>query len=129
MNELLGGGMGVVGVVIFLFLLVLAVLWFLLPFAIFGTKDKLAVLIAESKQTNAELARIAAELVAARLGREHQTVQASTEELKSEDDAATADDLGITHDGTKYYFRQYAYDNLEDAVKQAKYQIVRDQRA
>lgn len=49
-----------------LFLFVLAVLWFLLPFAIFGTKDKLAEIIAESKKTNAELARIAAELAATR---------------------------------------------------------------
>ena len=33
---------------LFLFLLVLAVLWFLLPFAIFGTKDKLQELINET---------------------------------------------------------------------------------
>ncbi len=63
MAELMGGGFGVV-VVLFLFLL--ALLWFLLPFAIFGTKDKLSALIAESKKTNAELARIASELAAAR---------------------------------------------------------------
>ncbi|QOD91925.1 hypothetical protein H2514_04645 [Lysobacter sp. CW239] len=62
------GGMmtGGLGLVIALFVLVLAVLWFLLPFAIFGTKDKLAEIIAESKKTNAELARIAAELAANR---------------------------------------------------------------
>ena len=42
MNELLSGGAGL-GVA--LFLLVLAILWFLLPFAIFRTKDKLSVLI------------------------------------------------------------------------------------
>ncbi|VVM20197.1 hypothetical protein BSPWISOXPB_5199 [uncultured Gammaproteobacteria bacterium] len=40
-------------VVVVLFLFVLAILWFLLPFAIFGTKDKLSELIAETKkQTN-----------------------------------------------------------------------------
>lgn len=62
------GGMmtGGVGLLVALFLFVLAVLWFLLPFAIFGTKDKLAEIIAESKKTNAELARIAAELATAR---------------------------------------------------------------
>ena len=49
MNEFLGGGFGLV-VIVFLF--ILAVLWFLLPFAIFGTKDKLTELIAESKKTN-----------------------------------------------------------------------------
>jgi hypothetical protein len=41
---------GVVVVVVVLFLFVLAILWFLLPFAIFGTKDKLSELIAETKK-------------------------------------------------------------------------------
>jgi hypothetical protein len=36
-----------------LFLIVQAVLWFLLPFAIFGIKDKLNDLIKEIKTTNA----------------------------------------------------------------------------
>ena len=43
---------------IFLFLVVLAILWFLLPFAVFGTKPKLDQLIAETKKTNAELERL-----------------------------------------------------------------------
>lgn len=63
MSGMMTGGLGLV---VALFVFVLAVLWFLLPFAIFGTKDKLAEIIAESKKTNAELARIAAELAAAR---------------------------------------------------------------
>lgn len=63
MTELMGSGFGVV---VMLFLFLLALLWFLLPFAIFGTKDKLAALIAESRKTNVELARIASELAAAR---------------------------------------------------------------
>jgi hypothetical protein len=66
MNELLSGGMGILGIVIFVFLLALAILWFLLPFAIFGTKDKLNTLIAESRQINVELARVTAELQATR---------------------------------------------------------------
>lgn len=37
--------------IVFLFLFVLAVLWFLLPFAIFGTKDLLEKLIAETIKT------------------------------------------------------------------------------
>lgn len=57
---------GVLGLVVLGFLVILAVLWFLLPFAIFGTKDKLAALIAESQRTNEALARIASELSAAR---------------------------------------------------------------
>lgn len=57
---------GGLGLVFTIFAFALAVLWFFLPFAIFGTKDKLAEIIAESKKTNAELARIAAELAATR---------------------------------------------------------------
>lgn len=47
-----------------LFLFVLAILWFLLPFAIFGTKDKLNELITESKKTNEHLFAIRSELAA-----------------------------------------------------------------
>jgi hypothetical protein len=70
---------GGLGLIVLLFLFILAVLWFLLPFAIFGTKDKLAALIAESKKTNAELARITAELSATRaeMARRHQSQDAS----------------------------------------------------
>lgn len=57
---------GVVGVVVFLFLLVLAVLWFLLPFAIFGTKDRLKLILDELKKINTELLKINAELAARR---------------------------------------------------------------
>lgn len=42
-----------------IFLFVLVVLWFLMPFAVFGTKPKLDVLIAEQRETNAKLAAIA----------------------------------------------------------------------
>ena len=62
----MGAMTGGLGLVFTIFAFVLAVLWFFLPFAIFGTKDKLAEIIAESKKTNAELARIAAELAATR---------------------------------------------------------------
>ena len=66
MAEAFGG----FSVIVFLFLLILAILWFFLPFAIFGTKDKLAALILETKKTNAELAVISTELISARLHRE-----------------------------------------------------------
>ncbi len=49
MNDAMSGG---IGLVIMIFLFVLAILCFLLPFAIFGTKDKLGELISESKKTN-----------------------------------------------------------------------------
>ena len=58
MNETLGG----LYVGIALFLLVLAILWFFLPFAIFGTKDKLNQLIRETQETNEELRRIRIQL-------------------------------------------------------------------
>jgi hypothetical protein len=61
--SLFSGGLGLA---LFLFLFILAALWFLLPFAVFGIKDKLSALIEESKKSNAELARITAELVATR---------------------------------------------------------------
>jgi hypothetical protein len=50
----------------FLFLFILALLWFLLPFAISGTKDKLGEIIAESKKMNKQLARISDKLAAER---------------------------------------------------------------
>jgi hypothetical protein len=59
MNDFLSGSIGL-GIVLFLF--VLAILWFLLPFAIFGTKDKLSELIAESKKTNEQLSALRAEV-------------------------------------------------------------------
>ncbi len=45
-----------------LFLLVLGILWFLLPFAIFGTKDRLRDLIEESRRSNQELVAIRKQL-------------------------------------------------------------------
>jgi ABC-type Na+ efflux pump permease subunit len=40
------------GFLAILFLIGLAILWFLLPFAIFGTKDILSHILAEQKRTN-----------------------------------------------------------------------------
>ena len=47
---------GIFGLVIFLFLLVLAILWFILPFAIFGIKPKLDKILEELDKTNRLLA-------------------------------------------------------------------------
>jgi hypothetical protein len=61
MSEILGGGLGLfVG----FFLFMLAVLWFLLPFAIFGTKDKLSALILESQRINEQLAGLREDIIA-----------------------------------------------------------------
>jgi len=56
MDQTLGG----IYLFVALFLLVLAILWFFLPFAIFGTKDKLNELISETKKTNEELKKLRA---------------------------------------------------------------------
>ncbi len=70
MFDLFSGGFGVVGVIVFLLAALLAlallVLWFMLPFAVFGSKKKLDAIIAESQKNNAELSRITAELSAMR---------------------------------------------------------------
>ncbi len=50
------------GAIWILFLLVLGILWFLLPFAIFGTKDRLRDLIEESRRSNQELVAIRKQL-------------------------------------------------------------------
>jgi outer membrane lipoprotein-sorting protein len=50
------------GLVTSVFLFVLAILWFLLPFAIFGTKDRLDAILQEMKALNKELAVMRAEL-------------------------------------------------------------------
>lgn len=47
---------GTVGLLILLFLVVLAILWFVLPFAVFGIKARLDTLIEEQRKTNAVLA-------------------------------------------------------------------------
>lgn len=49
---------GIFGIVIFLFLLVLAILWFILPFAIFGIKPKLDMILQELDKTNTLLAAL-----------------------------------------------------------------------
>ncbi len=49
---------GIFGIVIFLFLLVLAILWFILPFAIFGIKPKLDMILQELDKTNKLLAAL-----------------------------------------------------------------------
>ena len=43
---------GILGLFVFFFLLLVAIVWFFLPFAIFGTKGRLDTLIAETRKTN-----------------------------------------------------------------------------
>ncbi len=48
-------GLGTLTLVTTLLLIVVAILWILMPFAVFGTKPKLDEAIAELKKTNAKL--------------------------------------------------------------------------
>jgi len=50
---------GIFGLVIIIFLLILAILWFILPFAIFGIKPKLDKILEELDKTNRLLANFA----------------------------------------------------------------------
>ena len=47
-----------IGLVILLFLIVLGVLWFMLPFAVFGTKARLDRLIVELQTVNENLRKL-----------------------------------------------------------------------
>jgi len=58
MSETLGGFY----TLFMLFVVVLAILWFLLPFAVFGIKDKLNDIIDETKNTNTELEKLRADI-------------------------------------------------------------------
>lgn len=64
----MGSGMfsGVIGFLFFIFLLFAAILWFLLPFAVFGTKGRLDQLIQTQQQTNRLLEQMQAESAALR---------------------------------------------------------------
>ncbi len=53
------GALGsVLGLFVILFLLALAILWFILPFAIFGVKGRLDTIIRQNTETNGHLRRI-----------------------------------------------------------------------
>ena len=65
------------------FIILLLILWFLLPFAIFGTKVKLNDLINETKKTNDQLEKLRALFVARiKLQKDSKSL---TKESKSED--------------------------------------------
>lgn len=57
---------GAVGLLVVAFLLVLALLWFLLPFAVFGIKDLLQELIRETRATRELLLWLTGEVKAGR---------------------------------------------------------------
>ena len=60
---LLGGFVGLFAVI---FLVVLGILWFVLPFAVFGLKGRLDALIALQRQQNEHVVSLRAELASLR---------------------------------------------------------------
>jgi len=54
---------GTLGLIIMAIMLVAAILWFFLPFAVFGTKPKIDELIQINKKTSALLESINAEII------------------------------------------------------------------
>ena len=65
------------------FIILLLILWFLLPFAVFGTKVKLNDLINETKKTNDKLEKLRALFVTMIKLQKDSKIQ--TKESKSED--------------------------------------------
>ena len=62
MLELFVGGFGLFGLAVAISLIVLAVLWFVLPFAVFGTKQRLDRLISSTNALGESLGGIHYEL-------------------------------------------------------------------
>ena len=62
MEEFFAGGGSILALVGLIILVVLVIEWIFLPFAIFGTKDKLNQLIALTEQTNDELQMLRTEI-------------------------------------------------------------------
>lgn len=61
-TEALSGGFLILGSVVAVFLFILAILWILVPFAVFGIKPLLRTLIAEQRRTYESLAAVSQQL-------------------------------------------------------------------
>jgi predicted PurR-regulated permease PerM len=66
-TNVLSSGRDILSLVIFAFLCILAILWILVPFAIFGVKSLLHSLIAEQRRTNQALEALSEQLQASAL--------------------------------------------------------------
>jgi hypothetical protein len=118
MNQGTVGALGGVYLFIVLFLVILAILWFFLPFAIFGTKAKLDLLIQEMKRTNAKL-----EQLQEQIGGPANPISHTREVAPSEMEQGEAmKKYGISRDGEKFGFKGHRYDKAEDAIAFARKQ-------
>lgn len=119
MEQTLGGAFGGALIFVILFLIVLGILWFLLPFAIFGTKARLDLLITEVRATkhelrelNLALSRVASTTGATNTPRTAPTSSDSHDELMAS--------YGISNDGENYIFKDRRFRDLRDAVTYAR---------
>jgi hypothetical protein len=116
MGQTLGG----IYVFVVLFLVVLAILWFFLPFAIFGTKSKLDALILEMKKTNTELEKLRSQLSTTSLPNSAPSAETFSEREFTHDQLMAK--YKISNDGEKYIFQGNLFDRVEDAVAYARRQ-------
>lgn len=117
MNDAAVGTLGGIYLFVVLFLVVLAILWFFLPFAIFGTKPKLDALIHEMKLMNVELGKLRDQLTTLPQHTATEAPAASVPRL-SHDEIMSK--YKISNDGEKYIFQGHRYDRLQDAVAYAQ---------
>jgi hypothetical protein len=66
-TNVLSSGRDILSLVIFAFLCILAILWILVPFAVFGVKSLLHSLIAEQRRTNQMLEALSEQFQASAL--------------------------------------------------------------
>ena len=116
MEQTLGG----MYILVVLFLIVLAILWFILPFAIFGTKGKLDELIRETRRTNSQLEKLLNRFPVTT--RSDSTVSIEEPPVLELSHDQIMSKYGLSHDGEKYIFEGHRYDRIEDAVAYAKSQ-------
>lgn len=116
MEETLGG----IYAFVVLFVVVLAILWFFLPFAIFGTKSRLDVLILEVKKANTELEKLRSQLSTSSLPNSAPSAEASSERAFTHDQLMAK--YKISNDGEKYTLQGHLFDRIEDAVAYARRQ-------
>ncbi len=104
--------------VVTIFLIVLVILWFFLPFAVFGTKAKLDSLIHEMKLANIELTKVREQLAKNSDEGSRPLTEEPAKAILTHDQAM--EKYGLSHDGDKYVIRGERFDKIQDAVAYAR---------
>jgi hypothetical protein len=74
MDHLIAAG-GILGIVLAILLILAAILWMFLPFAVFGVKRRLDLIIAHQRKTNELLEALNTKLLPAAPGRAKATIR------------------------------------------------------